>query len=66
MRMTSGSPATASTRTTTTSVIGLMGPDLYPLSACVQAMRETRQASRYMDQISPFFVGKAIWQKASL
>ncbi|HEX4134008.1 MAG TPA: chlorite dismutase family protein [Bryobacteraceae bacterium] len=47
-------------------VIGLMGPDLYPLSACVQAMRETRQTSRYMDQMGPFFLGKAIWQKASL
>jgi chlorite dismutase len=45
-------------------VIGLIGRDLYPLSACVQAMRKTRQTSRYMDQMGPFFVGKAIWQKA--
>jgi len=45
-------------------VIGLIGHDLFPLSACVQAMRKTRQTSRYMDQMGPFFVGKAIWQKA--
>jgi len=47
-------------------VIGLVGHDLYPLSACVQAMRKTRQTSRYMDRMGPFFVGKAIWQKASV
>jgi hypothetical protein len=47
-------------------VIGLIGHQLFPLSACVQAMRKTRQTSRYMDQMGPFFVGKAIWQKASV
>jgi chlorite dismutase len=47
-------------------VIGLIGKDLYPLSACVQAMRKTRQTSRYMDQMGPFFIGRAIWQKARL
>ena len=47
-------------------VIGLIGRELFPLSACVQAMRKTRQTSRYMDQMGPFFVGKAIWQKANL
>jgi hypothetical protein len=47
-------------------VIGLIGRDLFPLSACVQAMRKTRQTSRYMDRMGPFFVGKAIWQKASV
>jgi chlorite dismutase len=45
-------------------VIGLIGHDLYPLSACVQAMRKTRQTARYMEQMGPFFIGKAIWQKA--
>jgi len=45
-------------------IIGLIGSELYPLSACVQAMRKTRQTSRYMDQMGPFFIGKAIWQKA--
>ena len=47
-------------------VIGLIGHELFPLSACVQAMRKTRQTSRYMDRMGPFFVGKAIWQKASV
>ena len=43
-------------------VIGLIGAELYPLSACVQAMRKTRQTSQYIQQMGPFFVGKAIWQ----
>ena len=43
-------------------VIGLIGTDLYPLSACVQAMRRTKQTSQYIQQMGPFFVGKAIWQ----
>ncbi len=43
-------------------VIGLIGTELYPLSACVQAMRRTRQTSQYIQQMGPFFVGKAIWQ----
>lgn len=47
-------------------IIGLLGHDLYPLSACVQAMRRTRQTSRYIEQMGPFFIGKAIWQKAIL
>ena len=43
-------------------VIGLVGAELYPLSACVQAMRKTRQTSQYIQSMGPFFVGKAIWQ----
>ena len=43
-------------------VIGLVGAELFPLSACVQAMRRTRQTSQYIQQMGPFFVGKAIWQ----
>ncbi|RMF85956.1 MAG: hypothetical protein D6736_16200 [Nitrospinota bacterium] len=43
-------------------VVGLLGPDLYPLSAVVQAMRKTRQTSQYLESLGPFFVGKAIWQ----
>jgi hypothetical protein len=43
-------------------VIGLIGAELYPLSACVQAMRKTKQTSQYIQQMGPFFVGKAIWQ----
>ena len=45
-------------------VVGLMGKDLMPLSACVQAMRPTRQTAQYMDHIGPFFVGRALWQAA--
>jgi chlorite dismutase len=43
-------------------VIGLIGAELYPLSACVQAMRKTRQTSQYMQSMGPFFVGRAVWQ----
>jgi chlorite dismutase len=43
-------------------VIGLIGKELYPLSKCVEAMRKTKQTSRYMDHMGPFFVGKAVWQ----
>jgi chlorite dismutase len=43
-------------------VIGLIGKELYPLSKCVEAMRKTKQTSRYMEHMGPFFVGKAVWQ----
>jgi chlorite dismutase len=43
-------------------VIGLIGKDLFPLSAIVQAMRKTQQTSLYLDRLGPFFVGRAIWQ----
>lgn len=43
-------------------VIGLIGRELFPLSACVQSMRKTRQTSQYMQQMGPFFIGKAVWQ----
>ena len=45
-------------------IIGLTGKDLFPLSACIQAMRKTKQTSRYIEAMGPFFIGKAIWQKA--
>ena len=45
-------------------VVGLLGKDLYPLSAIIQRMRKTRQTSSYLSQIGPFFVGKVIWQSA--
>lgn len=45
-------------------VIGLIGQELAPLSICVQAMRKTRQTSSYMEKMGPFFVGRAVWQKA--
>jgi chlorite dismutase len=45
-------------------VIGLLGKELYPLSAIIQAMRKTQQTSLYLDRLGPFFVGRAIWQSA--
>ncbi|HXW07537.1 MAG TPA: chlorite dismutase family protein [Vicinamibacterales bacterium] len=45
-------------------VIGLIGRELFPLSALVQAMRRTQQTSLYLDRLGPFLVGRAIWQSA--
>jgi Chlorite dismutase len=45
-------------------VIGLIGKDLYPLSAIVQAMRKTQQTSLYLERLGPFFVGRAVWQSS--
>jgi hypothetical protein len=44
-------------------VIGLIGKELFPLSACVQAMRRTRQTASFMQEMGPFFIGRAVWQK---
>ncbi len=43
-------------------IIGLLGPNLFPLSAIVQEMRKTEQTSQYLDSLGPFFVGKVAWQ----
>ncbi|MEO8258580.1 MAG: chlorite dismutase family protein [Acidobacteriota bacterium] len=43
-------------------VIGLIGKDLYPLSAIVQAMRKTQQTALYLERLGPFFVGRVVWQ----
>jgi chlorite dismutase len=43
-------------------VIGLLGAELFPLSAVVQRMRKTRQTSRYISRLGPFFIGRALWQ----
>ncbi|MBN4074019.1 chlorite dismutase family protein [bacterium AH-315-E10] len=43
-------------------VIGLTGKDLFPLSKLVQSMRQTIQTSQYLENLGPFFVGKAIYQ----
>jgi chlorite dismutase len=43
-------------------VVGLVGKDLVPLSALVQAMRKTQQTSLYLERLGPFFVGRAVWQ----
>ena len=46
-------------------VVGLVGPDLYPLSSIVQRMRKTKQTSLHLERLGPFFTGKAIWQASS-
>ncbi len=43
-------------------VIGLIGKELFPLSALVQTMRKTQQTSLYLENLGPFWVGRAIWQ----
>jgi hypothetical protein len=43
-------------------IVGLIGKELYPLSAVVQAMRKTQQTSLYLERLGPFFVGRAVWQ----
>lgn len=45
-------------------IVGLIGKDLYPLSAVVQAMRKTQQTSLYLERLGPFFVGRALWQSS--
>ncbi len=46
-------------------VIGLVGRELHPLSAIVQAMRKTQQTSLYLDRLGPFFVGRVVWQSTA-
>ncbi len=41
-------------------VIGLIGRELFPLSAVVQAMRRTQQTSLYLDRLGPFLVGRKV------
>lgn len=43
-------------------IVGLLGKELFPLSALVQRMRRTRQTSEFIESMGPFFVGKAIYQ----
>jgi chlorite dismutase len=43
-------------------IVGLLGPNLHPLSAVVQEMRKTEQTAQYLDSLGPFFVGRAVWQ----
>jgi chlorite dismutase len=45
-------------------VIGLIGKELFPLSAMVQAMRKTRQTSEFLERLGPFFIGHVLWQSA--
>lgn len=43
-------------------VIGLIGPQLHPLSHLVQEMRKSQQTAKYLQSLGPFFVGRAFWQ----
>lgn len=43
-------------------VVGLLGPELYPLSMIVQRMRKTKQTSLHLEHLGPFFVGRVAWQ----
>lgn len=43
-------------------VIGVLGKELYPLSAVIQSMRKTKQTSMYLESLGPFFVGKVLVQ----
>jgi chlorite dismutase len=46
-------------------VVGLLGPELHPLSVIVQRMRKTRQTSLHLERLGPFFVGRVAWQSPS-
>ncbi|MCG3207082.1 MAG: hypothetical protein FOGNACKC_00682 [Anaerolineae bacterium] len=43
-------------------VVAVLGHQLHPISAVVQAMRKTKQTSLHLESLGPFFVGKVIWQ----
>ena len=45
-------------------VIGLIGPELHPLSRLVKDMRATRQTAEFIQQMGPFFVGRTLFQSA--
>jgi len=46
-------------------VVGLLGPELHPLSIIVQRMRKTKQTSLHLERLGPFFVGRVAWQSSS-
>jgi chlorite dismutase len=46
-------------------VVGLLGPELHPLSIIVQRMRKTRQTSLHLERLGPFFVGRVAWQSST-
>ena len=46
-------------------VVGLVGPELHPLSIIVQRMRKTKQTSLHLERLGPFFVGRVAWQSPS-
>jgi chlorite dismutase len=46
-------------------VVGLLGPELHPLSIIVQRMRKTKQTSLHLERLGPFFVGRVAWQSST-
>ena len=46
-------------------VVGLLGPELHPLSIIVQRMRKTRQTSLHLERLGPFFVGRVAWTSSA-
>ncbi|OGW72506.1 MAG: hypothetical protein A2Y02_00410 [Omnitrophica bacterium GWA2_52_12] len=44
-------------------VIGLVGPELFPLSRIIQDMRKTEQTAKYIQSLGPFFTGRVRFQK---
>ena len=44
-------------------VIGLVGPDLYPLSRLVQDMRKTQQTAKYIESLGTIFCGQSLLAK---
>jgi chlorite dismutase len=45
-------------------VVGLLGPQLHPLSIIVQRMRKTKQTALHLERLGPFFVGRVAWQSS--
>jgi hypothetical protein len=43
-------------------LLGIIGPELYPLSKLIKDMRATRQTSEFIQSMGPFFVGRALYQ----
>ncbi|MBI3448846.1 MAG: chlorite dismutase family protein [Acidobacteria bacterium] len=43
-------------------VLGIVGPELYPLSKLIKDMRGTRQTSEFIQSMGPFFIGRTIFQ----
>ncbi len=45
-------------------VLGLIGPQLFPLSHLIQEMRKSQQTAHYIQSLGPFFIGRVIWRRA--
>lgn len=42
-------------------VIGIVAPELHPISRLVQDMRKTQQTAQYIESMGPFFVGQVLF-----